>query len=98
MAFVQIIQFQTDRLEEGRQHVDAYLEATKGRRTVQRSVLCRDRDRPDHCVNIVFFESYEAAMKNSELSETAELSEKLGELSTGEQTFLNLDVEWDDEG
>ena len=92
MAFIQIIQFQTDRMEEGRKHVDEYLAATEGRRSVQRSILCQDRDKPNHYVNIVFFESYEAAMANSALPETAELAGKLAQLSTGEQTFLNLDV------
>ena len=92
MAFIQIIQFQTDRMDEGRKHVDEYLAATEGRRTVQRSILCRDRDQPDHYVNIVFFESYESAMENSALPETGELAAKLAQLSTGEQKFLNLEV------
>ena len=92
MAFIQIIQFQTDRMEEGRKHVDEYLAATEGRRTVQRSILCRERDKPDHYVNIVFFDSYESAMENSAMPETGELAAKLAQLSTGEQTFLNLEV------
>jgi len=92
VAFIQIIQFQTDKMEEGRKHVDEYLAATEGRRTVQRSILCRDRDKPDHYVNIVFFDSYEDAMKNSEMPETGQLAAKLAELSTGPQTFSNLEV------
>lgn len=96
MAFVQLIQFQTDRIEEGRAHIDAYLAATKGRRTSIRSVLGRDRDNPDHFVNIVFFDSYDDAMTNSNLPETAELAGKLDELAKGEPTFMNLDIEWDE--
>ena len=92
MAFIQIIQFQTDRMEEGRKHVDEYLAATEGRRTVERSILCREWDKPDHYVNIVFFDSYESAMENSAMPETGELAAKLAQLSTGEQTFLNLEV------
>ena len=92
MSFIQIIQFQTDRMEEGRKHVDEYLAATEGRRTVQRSILCQERDKPDHYVNIVFFDSYEDAMKNSEMPETSALAAKLGELSTGPQMFSNLEV------
>ena len=92
MAFIQIIEFQTDRIDEGRKHVEEYLAATEGRRTVQRSILCLDRDDPDHYVNIVFFESYEAAMENSALPETGELAAKLAQLATGEQKFKNLEV------
>ena len=92
VAFIQLIQFQTDKMEEGKKHVDAYLAATEGRRTVERSILCQDRDKPGHYVNIVFFDSYEDAMKNSEMPETGELAAKLGELSTGPQVFSNLDV------
>lgn len=98
MAFVQIIDFHTDKIDEGRQHVADYIAKTEGRRTVTRSVLCQDRDDPTHFVNLVFFPSYEAAMENSNMPETGELSAKLGELSIGETTFLNLDVLQDMDG
>ncbi len=95
MAFVQVMKFQTDRMEEGRELVEEYRAATEGRRTSRRSILCRDRDNPDHYVNIVFFDSYESAMENSMLPETQALSQKLDEMTTGPTEFLNLDVEWD---
>ncbi len=96
MAFVQVIKFQTDRMEEGRQLVEEYRAATDGRRTTQRSILCRDRDNPDHYVNIVFFDSYESAMENSALPETQAMSEKMNEMTTGPIEFMNLEVEWDE--
>jgi hypothetical protein len=92
MAFVQIIDFRTTRLDEGRVHVEEYLAKTEGRRTARRSLLCQDRDNTDHYLNIVFFDSHESAMENSSLPETGELAEKLAELSEGTPTFLNLEV------
>jgi hypothetical protein len=43
-------------------------------------------------VEIIEFPSYEAAMKNSELPETQEISAKMGTLTDGEPTFRNLEV------
>lgn len=95
MAFVQIIDFHTDRFEEGKALVDEYVAKTEGRRTTRRSVVCSDRDQPGHYVNVVFFDSYESAMENSDLPETQELATRLAELSTSPPQFLNLDVEWE---
>jgi quinol monooxygenase YgiN len=90
--FIQIIDFETDRIDEGQKYVDEYREATKGKRTARRGILAKDRDKPNHYLNLVFFDSYEDAMKNSEMPETQELSEKLMKLGTAEPTFYNLDV------
>ena len=92
MAFIQIIDFNSSRLEEGMVHVDAWDKATEGKRTVRRSVLCRDRNDPNHYFNVVFFDSYESAMENSNLPETQELAQKLGQLGDGEPRFYDLDV------
>jgi hypothetical protein len=92
MAFIQIIDFRTTRMDEGRAHVEEYLSKTEGRRTAGRSILCRDHDDADHYFNLVFFDSYESAMENSQLPETGELASKLAELSDGAPTFINLDV------
>jgi hypothetical protein len=95
MAFIQLIEFKTTRLEEGTPHVEAWEKATEGKRTAQRAVLCRDRSDPNRYVNIVFFDSYEAAMENSNMPETQELAQKLAELSDGAPTFYDLDVVMD---
>ena len=92
MAFIQIIDFRTKRLEEGRPYIDEYMTKTEGTRTVKRSVLCQDRDDTDHYLNIVFFDSYEDAVKNSNMPETTELATKLGQLSDGPEKFVNLDI------
>jgi hypothetical protein len=92
MSFVQIMQLQTSKVDEMRAAVDEWEEATEGRRTVQRSVICQDRDQPGRHFVIVFFDSYEDAMKNSALPETDALSKKTMGLSDGPPTFYNLDV------
>jgi hypothetical protein len=51
-----------------------------------------DRDNTNSYVTIVEFESYEAAMKNSEDPATSEFSERMGELLDSPPTFRNLDV------
>jgi hypothetical protein len=92
MAFIQIIDFHTPKIDEGRKAVDEYFAKTEGKRTARRGLLCQDREDPTHYVNIVFFDSYESAMKNSEMPETSELSGKLMALTEGPATFLNLDI------
>jgi hypothetical protein len=92
MAFVQIIEFSTTRFEEGEQYVNAWRASTEGKRTAQRNVVCRDRSDPTKYFNIVFFDSYESAMENSNLPETQLLAEQLGALGDGPPTFHDLDV------
>ena len=92
MSFVQIMQLQSSKIEEIRAAADEWNKATEGKRTVERSVVCGDRDNPGHYSIIVFFPSYEDAMKNSALPETDALSKQILALSDGPPTFLNLDV------
>ena len=90
--FVQLIAFDTDRIDEGQKLIDDYRTAMQGKATARRGILAKDRDKKNRYVNVVFFDDYESAMKNSQLPETQELSEKLMKLATGEPTFYNLDV------
>jgi hypothetical protein len=92
VSFVQIIEFNTSRSEELDSLFDEWLERTEGKRTATRGVQARDRDRPNTYVQIVEFPSYEEAMANSELPETAEVAARLAELCDGPPTFRNLDV------
>jgi hypothetical protein len=92
MAFIQIIEGHTSRGDE-MEALSADLEnRTKGRFTVRRSIRTQDRDDPSHFMVIVFFDSYESAMENSNLPETNEFSQKMMELVDGPPTFHNLDV------
>lgn len=92
MTFIQIIEYRTSRFDEGDQYVEEYQKATEGRRTAQRVRVGKDRDQPNHYFTIAEFASYEDAMRNSELPETAELAKNLGSLSDGPPTFHNLEV------
>lgn len=92
MAFIQIIEIETTRPDELEALVAEWRAQTAGRRTAQRGTFARDRDRPNVYVQVVEFPSYEAAMANSELPETARLSEKVAALGDGPLSFRNLDV------
>ncbi len=92
MAFVQIIEFRTSKADEMQKVGDEWEAAAGGDATVGRRVMCQDRDVPGRYFNIVFFDSYEAAMENSNLPVTQEFSQKMMALGDGPPTFYNLDV------
>jgi len=92
MAFIQIISFGTDKIDEMRKIDDEWNERGGAETTARRGVLCQDRDNPGRYMQIVFFDSYESAMKNSELPITQEFAEKMGALADGAPTFYNLEV------
>jgi quinol monooxygenase YgiN len=92
MAFIQIIEVTTTRPEEVQELVEEWSAKTEGRRTVNRTTITADRDRPDTYVQIVEFPSYEAAMTNSALPETGEFAAKLAQLCDGPPVFRNLEV------
>jgi hypothetical protein len=92
MAFVQIIEIETTRPDEVEALVSEWRAKTEGTRKAQRGTFTKDRDRPDTYVQIVEFPSYEDAMANSQLAETASFAEKLGTLCDGPLLFRNLDV------
>ena len=71
MAFVQIIEMHTSNFEELQALSDGFFAATEGKRTLQRSVVTRDRNDPARFLILAFFDSYDAAMQNSNLPETA---------------------------
>jgi len=92
MKFVQLIEYRTSRLDELNAFLDEWLERTKGVRTSERGLQCRDRDGEDTYVEIVEFPSYEKAMENSRRPETSELAERMSKLCDEPPTFRNLDV------
>ncbi len=92
MSFIQIIEVQTSRPDEIEALTEEWGAATAGKRTAQRGTTTVDRDRPGTFVQIVEFPSYEAAMANSALPETAAFAEKLARLCEGPPVFRNLDV------
>src|SRR5690349_1889728 len=92
MGFVQIIEFRTARLAEVQAVGNEWEKATEGKRTAGRSILCEDRDNPGRYFQIVFFDSYEAAMQNSAMRETDALSKKMMAFAEGPAIFHNLNV------
>jgi quinol monooxygenase YgiN len=92
-GFVQIIQYRTSKFDEMQKLIDKFREDTAGKRTNTRGMSCRDRDNAGTFMNIVEFPSYEAAMKNNDLPETAALAQEMQKLADGPPTFYNLDIE-----
>jgi hypothetical protein len=92
VAFVQVIEFQTSRIDEFNALLDEWLVLSKDWRTATQSTRTKDRDRPNSYVQIVHFPSYEKAQENSNHPETSKFAEKLGEICDVPPTFRNLDV------
>ena len=92
MAFIQIIEYKTSRIDELNAALDGWLEKTKGKRGASRGTQSRDRDAADTYIQIIEFPSYDAAMANSNLPETGEFAAQLAKLCDGPPTFRNLDV------
>jgi hypothetical protein len=91
MKFLQTIEYKTARFDEVEKLLDEFTSATEGRRTTERAVVGRNRERPDTYVTIVEFGSYEDAMRNNDLPETASFAEQMAKLCDN-VTFTNLDV------
>lgn len=93
-GFIQIIEFQTSRIDE----IQTLLEEIRHRlddgqsARPLRGTTTADRDRSGYYLNIVEFDSYEAAMENSNRPETGEFAARLAKLCDGPPTFYNLDV------
>lgn len=92
MAFIQIIEFQTSRVDEFDALLEKWLAQSKDWRTSTRSVRTKDRDRPNTYVQIVEFPSYEKAQENSSHPATAEFASQLAKLCDAPPAFRNLDV------
>ena len=92
MKFVQTIEFRTSRYDEVEAIMAEWESSTASTHTPTRAWTTRDRDRDDVYVQIVEFPSYDDAMRNSELRETATFAEKMMAICDGPPIFRNLDV------
>ena len=97
MTFIQLIETTTTRRGEMDALAERWRSLTEGRRTARRSTATHDQDRPDTYILIVEFSTYDDAMANSALPETADFAERLAELCDSPPIFRNLDVERVDE-
>ena len=93
MAFIQIIDYRTSKFDEVQRLGEEWeAAAADAGTTARRRVSVRDRNTPDRYLDIVFFDSYEEAMQNSDNPVTQEFAGKMTELVDGPPTFLDLDV------
>jgi hypothetical protein len=63
---------------------------------VRHQLLARDHTDPRRYFAVVFFDSYESAMQNSNLPETQEFAGRYGEVTTS-VAFHDLDIISDEE-
>jgi quinol monooxygenase YgiN len=91
-GFLQIIEFQTSRHDEVEAVLQEFRSSTADKRTSIGAYECSDRDQPNTYITIVEFPSYEAAMQNSQLPETAQFAEQMAKLCDGPPAFRNLDL------
>jgi hypothetical protein len=93
-GFTQIIEMQTSRIDE----VEALIGELRSRLDAggpsgpRRGTITADRDREGFYLSIVEFDSYEAAMENSNRPEVGEYAARLAKLCDGPPKFYNLDV------
>ena len=92
VTFIQTIEFKTKRIDQLKEALEEWLEATNGKRAATRGLMAEDRDSADTYLMIVEFASYDEAMANSKLPETSRYAEKFESLCDGQPTFRNLDV------
>ena len=52
----------------------------------------KHRDDPNRFCELVFFDSYESAMENSDLPETQNYAGKLNDAVDGEPSFMNFEI------
>ena len=91
-AFLQLIEFCTDRPAEMQNIIERWLTAIGEGRTARWYITAADQDRPNTYVQLVEFPSYAEAMANSAHPATAEFAAAVKQISTQELIFRNLDV------
>ncbi|MFF0016716.1 hypothetical protein [Streptomyces sp. NPDC005374] len=93
MKFVQVVSFETERLEEMQQVLQEAGQRNAGKPGGPTyRMLLKDRDNPNRYAALLEFESYDEAMRNSDDPETGQLAERLGALCIGDRVYTNYDV------
>ena len=94
VAFIQVMEIETSRFDE----FSAFMRQMQKERGAQllsnKATVTRDRDRPNHYVIIVEFDSYEVAMKNSNDPTTQRYASEMQKFLDGPITFHNLEVDF----
>ncbi|MBB4753470.1 hypothetical protein [Actinoplanes lobatus] len=92
MAFIQIIEYETERADEMWALGEARSAAMGDSPPGFRLKVTQDRDDPKRFVTIVEFPSYEMAMENSAKADTDAFARQMAALCTGAPRYRNLDV------
>ena len=93
MPYIQLVEFDTKhQADEVRRAFDAWLDASRGQRTLRMAVVATDHDRPDHFWELLEFASVDDAAQVAELPETKAAYQRWSSLLDGEPAFHNLDV------
>ncbi|MEU5592048.1 hypothetical protein [Streptomyces sp. NPDC020298] len=93
MKFVQIIEFETDRIEEMRQLSDDMENRSASREGgPARRLVLGDRNQPGRYLAVIEFDSYEEAMRNNDDPETSKFAEQMAALCTRPPSFTDCDV------
>jgi len=90
-GFVQIIEFETDRIDEVRKLTEQMRDRDGEPRVVQ-GMLTHDRDHPNSYISVIEFPSYEMAQENNADPVTQEYAARMEELCNGPARFHNLDM------
>jgi hypothetical protein len=91
-AFVQLIEFSTDRIDELRSLEQQWLDAIGSDRTAVWGLVGSDRSEPRRYVQVVGFPDAEMAAANSKHPATGRIAEQLRALCDGDPVFRDLDV------
>ncbi|WP_123809632.1 hypothetical protein [Micromonospora globispora] len=91
MAFVQVIEYESDRPADVRALIEEWGQQ-QPTNAPDRLTLTEDRERPGHLVVVAEFDSYEQAMAHSAQPETGRYAERMRGLAKGEPRFVNLEV------
>ncbi|MCI3277262.1 hypothetical protein [Streptomyces cylindrosporus] len=92
--FVQIIDFETDRIEEMRKLAEETEERFAGRSGgPTHRLLLKDRNQPNRYLVVIEFNSYEEAMANNDAPETTEFAQRMAALCTRPPSFTDCDLE-----
>jgi hypothetical protein len=95
MAFIQILEYQTSRVEELAAVASEFRNQMQNSKSTAKPLggtITADRDRPDYYLSIIEFDSYESAMEASNSPDTQEFFGRLSALMDGPPKFYNLDV------
>ncbi|MFE0511596.1 hypothetical protein [Streptomyces sp. NPDC058964] len=93
MKFVQIIDFETDRIDEMRALSEDVDKRFAGRESSPaRRLVLADRNQPGRYLAVIEFDSHEEAMRNSADPATSEFAEQMAALCTRPPSFTDCDV------